>query len=129
MKLGYTILYVPDVTAAIGFYEVAFGLERRFVDDENTYGELKTGDTVLAFASEELSRQNGVDARPTRPGEPAPGFELAFVTDDVEAAIQRATEHGAELVQPAADKPWGQVVGYVRDLNGVLVEICTAMGG
>jgi hypothetical protein len=27
------------------------------------------------------------------------------------------------------EKPWGQVVAYVRDLNGYLVEICTPMAG
>jgi lactoylglutathione lyase len=26
-------------------------------------------------------------------------------------------------------KPWGQVVTYVRDGDGVLVELCSAMGG
>ena len=29
-------------------------------------------------------------------------------------------------VEPHA-KPWGQVVAYVRDLNGFLVELCSAM--
>jgi len=30
MKLGYAIFYVPDVEAAVTFYERAFGLKRRF---------------------------------------------------------------------------------------------------
>jgi YD repeat-containing protein len=25
-------------------------------------------------------------------------------------------------------KPWGQVVAYVRDKDGFLIEICTPMG-
>jgi len=31
-------------------------------------------------------------------------------------------------VQPPVAKPWGQVVSYVRDVNGFLVELCTAVG-
>lgn len=31
MKFGYTILYVQDVAEAVQFYELAFGLERRFI--------------------------------------------------------------------------------------------------
>lgn len=29
MKLGYTIVYVPDVQASVEFFERAFGLKRR----------------------------------------------------------------------------------------------------
>ena len=25
------------------------------------------------------------------------------------------------------EKPWGQVVAYVKDLNGIIVELCTSM--
>jgi lactoylglutathione lyase len=28
-------------------------------------------------------------------------------------------------VKPLARMPWGQTVGFVRDPDGVLVEICT----
>jgi hypothetical protein len=28
-------------------------------------------------------------------------------------------------VQPTKQKPWGQTVGYVRDPDGFLVEICS----
>jgi hypothetical protein len=31
------------------------------------------------------------------------------------------------VVEPVS-KPWGQTVAYVRDLDGFLVELCTAMG-
>jgi hypothetical protein len=30
-------------------------------------------------------------------------------------------------VQELADMPWGQTTAYVRDLDGFLVEICTAV--
>lgn len=48
--------------------------------------------------------------------------------DDVPAAFARAVASGAVAVQPPTQKPWGQVVSYVRDGNGFLVERCTAVG-
>jgi uncharacterized glyoxalase superfamily protein PhnB len=128
MKFGYTILYVPDVPATLAFYGAAFGLETRFLHPEGDYGELETGATALAFVSEALRDQNGVVARDNRPGEPAAGVEIALVTEDVAGAFAKALEAGAAEVIPVAKKPWGQHVGYVRDLNGVLVELCSPMG-
>ena len=39
--------------------------------------------------------------------------------------MQKAREAGATLVSAPENKPWGQMVAYVRDLDGFLVEICT----
>lgn len=47
MKLGYTIVYVPDVAASLAFFEQAFGIERRFLHESGMYGELDTGATTL----------------------------------------------------------------------------------
>lgn len=128
MKLGYTIIYVSDVTATIEFYERAFGLERRFIDDSNIYGELETGDTVLAFAAEPMAEMNGLTIRPNRLGQVAAGFEIAFVTDDPQAAFATAVAAGAIAITAPAAKPWGQVVGHVGDLNGCIVELCSPIG-
>jgi len=35
---------------------------------------------------------------------------------------------GAEIVKQPEAKPWGQTVGYLKDLNGFLVELCTPVG-
>lgn len=58
MKLGYTIVYVPDVTASLVFFESAFGLKRGFLHEAGDYGELNTGATTLAFASHALGDSN-----------------------------------------------------------------------
>lgn len=125
MKLGYTIIYVADVLATIAFYEKAFGLSRRFVHESNLYAELETGGTTLAFAGESMATMNGFAIRPNRLGDLAAGFEIALVTDDPKSAYLKAVDSGANAVKPPVEKPWGQVVGYVRDLNGCLVEICS----
>jgi catechol 2,3-dioxygenase-like lactoylglutathione lyase family enzyme len=59
MKLGYTILYVPDVRASLRFYEQAFGLSTKFLHEVGDFGELDTGSTSLAFCSQALLQQLG----------------------------------------------------------------------
>lgn len=128
MRLGYIIIHVPDVWAAIGFYENAFGLMRRFIAESGEYGELDTGTTALGFASEALIATHGVTPTPNRTDRNPAGAEIAFITDNVDAAYAKALAAGAAASMAPAGKPWGQTVAYVRDLNGFLVELCTPMG-
>lgn len=125
MKLGWVILYVPDVEGAVLFYERAFGLKRRFVHESGQYAEMETGGTALAFTAEALATSNGVTYTPNRPDATPFGAEIALVTDDVAAAHAAAVAAGATEVKSPTVKPWGQTVSYVRDLNGVLVELAT----
>ena len=55
-------------------------------------------------------------------------MELAFVVDDVAAACERAVSAGATLLMPAKAKPWGQIVAYLRGIEGTLIEVCTPAG-
>lgn len=128
MRFGYTIIYVPNVPAALHFYQEAFGLEQSFLHESEQYGELLTGDTKLAFVSEDLSKSNGIKFVSNHRNRDAAGFEIALVTDDVSKAFNKAIDAGALLIQEPKQKPWGQTVAYVRDLNGVLIEICSPMG-
>ncbi|MCX6126169.1 MAG: VOC family protein [Proteobacteria bacterium] len=127
MKYGYTILYVEDVLKTVSFYEKAFGLKTRFVHDSNAYAEMETGQTRLAFTSKALAKENGLDFGQLGASfAPAP-FEVALVTDKVEAAFTNAVENGAISLKNPVQKPWGQLVGYVKDCNGFLVEICSPL--
>lgn len=130
MKLGYTILYVPDVPASLAFFEQAFGLKRKFLHESGTYGELDTGETTLSFAAHALGDMNfpGGHVHADQSLQPL-GFELALVTDNVPSAHAQALHAGAaELAAPQV-KPWGQTVSYVRCPDGVLVELCSPMAG
>lgn len=49
VKFSYTIAYANDVDQAIEFYEKSFEFDKAFITDEKDYGELKTGETTLAF--------------------------------------------------------------------------------
>jgi catechol 2,3-dioxygenase-like lactoylglutathione lyase family enzyme len=124
MRFAYAIAYVEDVERSVAFYERAFGLRRRFVDESGQYGEMETCETTLTFASEELGAANLPSGfRRNDPAEPPAGVEIAFVAEDVDAAFRTAAEAGAKEVAEPKTKPWAQTVAYVRDPDGVLVEI------
>ena len=130
IKFGYTIVYVSDVNGAISFFEKAFGMTRKFITEESDYGELDTGETTLAFASHKLGSANfeggyvngSVSEKPL-------GTEIALVTSDVNAMHLTALEYGAKELKAPEQKPWGQVVSYVRCPSGILLELCTPVAG
>ena len=129
MKLGYTILYVPDVAASLRFFEAAFGLRRRFLHESGQYGELDTGETTLAFAAHALGDGNFAGGHVHAHSSPRPlGMEIGLVTADVAAAHARALAQGARELAAPTLKPWGQTVSYLRAPDGCLVELCTPMG-
>ncbi len=129
MKLAYTIIYVPNVTATVEFYEAAFGIARRFIHESGTYAELETGATALAFADEAFVAESLHEFRRNRPTDAPCGAEVGFVVDDVASAFAQAVAAGARPSVEPMRKPWGQTVSYVRDLNGFLVELCTKVSG
>lgn len=127
MKYGYTILYVDDVPKTVSFYEEAFGLKKLFVHESLAYAEMETGTTRLAFTAKSLAQENGLDFGQLGKFSSSPPFELAFVSDDVESSFKKAIANGASKLKEPVQKPWGQLVGYVRDCNGFLVEICSPL--
>ncbi|THB69459.1 MAG: VOC family protein [Desulfovibrio sp.] len=125
MQLRYVIVYVEDVPKATQFYENAFGFAVRFVHESNMYAEMDSGQTLLAFAHNDMLKMNtGLEAQ----GGVKTGFELALTTDDVHAALHKAVNAGAKELAAPAEKPWGQTVAYVQDPFGAIIEICTPMG-
>jgi lactoylglutathione lyase len=129
MKFRYTLLYVQDVAASLRFYERAFGLRTRFLAEGGQYGELEVeGPVSLGFVGNRQAADNLPDGfvannPKSRPG----GFEVGLVTDDVEAAFTKAVQAGAQPAASPTAKPWGQIIAYVRDPDGVLVELCSPM--
>ena len=114
MRYAATIVYVPDVRAALTFYRDAFGLQEGFVAPDDSYGTLTGDGGQLQFAARHMA--------PEEPGEPA-GFEVWIEADDVPAAFAAAQAAGAEPLVEPTQKPWGQTIAYVRDPSGILIEI------
>ena len=120
---------MPDVPASLEFFTRAFGIERRFLHESGTYGELETGQTALAFAAHDLGEMNFPTGHIEAHSSVKPlGIEIALVTSDVLAAHQRAVAAGASELSAPVEKPWGQTVSYVRCPDGTLVELCTPIG-
>jgi lactoylglutathione lyase len=128
MNLGYVIFYVADVAATAAFYEQAFGLKRRFTAESGHYVEMDTGATALGFTAEAFMAETGLKFTRLRAAATPPAIEIAFVAEDVAAAVERAVAAGAKIVKHPERKPWGQIVAVVSDKDGALVELCTKMG-
>jgi len=129
VKYGYTINYVSSVTDALVFFEKSFDIKRRFLTEEEDYGELQTGETVLAFATHEIGKTNFSGGYVSAEDSEKPlGIEIALVTEDVKLAHENALKNGATELKKIEKKPWGQVVSYVRCPFGILLELCTPIG-
>jgi uncharacterized glyoxalase superfamily protein PhnB len=93
------------------------------------YAELDTGATLLAFVGEAFLASakllGDLSTRVSRPELDPIGAEVAFVTDDMDRDWKRAVAAGAVVVKEPELKPWGQTAGYLRDLDGNIVELCT----
>jgi lactoylglutathione lyase len=127
MQLGWTIVYVDDPPAVLEFYERTFGLTRDFVAGDS-YAQLDTGATKLAFAAYSLGEDNfpGGVRRAGADG-PPPNVEIVLVHEDVDTAYRIALDAGCESLAAPQDKPQGQRVAYVRDPFGTLLELATPL--
>ena len=126
VRFGYTIVYVSNVNDALSFFEKAFKMNRKFVTEENDYGELNTGETTLAFATHALGSSNFPGGYISGSASEQPlGTEIALVTSNVDAVHSSALKFGAVELKGPEQKPWGQMVSYVHCPSGILIEICT----
>ncbi|KOP29913.1 VOC family protein [Exiguobacterium acetylicum] len=124
IQYGYTILYSEDSSRTLTFYRDVLGLSVKA--EHGSYIEFETGQTTLAFNTRE-------DVQQLIPGYAIPSgnvqqtLEIGFVTDDVPALYINVAEAGYETVLAPVEKPWGQVVAYVLDPDGHLIELCSPM--
>ncbi|WP_430613052.1 VOC family protein [Flavobacterium sp. JP2137] len=128
ITFSYTILYVSDVARSMDFYQSAFGFKPKFRSPENDYGELISGTTTLAFASLDLASSNLKKGfiRSEIQGKPF-GIELGFVSENLAETLAHALSCGGVIYEEMVEKPWGQTVAYLRDLDGFLIELCSPM--
>jgi predicted enzyme related to lactoylglutathione lyase len=127
MKLGYALVYVDDVEKTMIFYAEAFQLTKGFLHESKQYGEMITGETKLGFVGHETAKSHGFEYEELSLQKKSPGVEIGFLSDDVRSAYAIAIKAGATPVTEPVQKPWGQIVSYVRDCNGLLIEICSPM--
>ncbi|XP_062209208.1 uncharacterized protein LOC133910990 [Phragmites australis] len=124
---AYTVVYVKDVAKSAAFYSAAFGYTVRRLDQSHKWAELESGATTIAFTplhQRETDALTGAVQLPDAPAERGP-VEICFDYADVDAAYRRAVDNGAVPVSAPEQKNWGQKVGYVRDIDGIIVRIAS----
>ncbi len=95
MRLAYVVSYVADVTASLEFYERAFGLRRRYLEQERHYAELVTGETTLAFVSTVRAGEHlPAQFQPVSRADDPVGFELTLLTEDVTPRTSARSQTG-----------------------------------
>ena len=65
--------------------------------------------------------------RRTEPG--APLITLSVEVDDVDQVYGDAVTRGLDIVFPLTDEPWGVRRFFVRDPDGVLINVLTHLSG
>ncbi|KAK1270935.1 hypothetical protein QJS04_geneDACA023477 [Acorus gramineus] len=104
---------------------MAFGHSVRRLDESHRWGELDSGETTIAFTPLHQKETDGITGEVQTPSDPhrrAP-VEVCLAYADVDAAFKRAVESGATAVSEPEEKEWGQKVGYVRDIDGIVVRM------
>ncbi|WP_091233535.1 glyoxalase/bleomycin resistance/extradiol dioxygenase family protein [Microbacterium sp. 3J1] len=113
----FPILRTSDLPRLASFYESAFDavVTYRYTDDGiDVYVALAVGGGALGI---------GLEPRVT-PGDPV---AVWLYVDDVDAAFTGSLAAGAEAVAPPDDMPWGERVAQVRDPDGTLLYLATAV--
>ena len=55
--------------------------------------------------------------------EPASGVALSIEVENVNQMHARAIERGLEILYPLTDEPWGVRRFFVRDPNGIVINV------
>lgn len=121
----YVVIVVADLDRAVAFYTEVLGLP--LGHRSGPFAQLATGVTRVALYEREAMASTLGVGELRSPDPNAPGFELGFKVDDVDAAYAELVAAGAEPTTPPTDRPWGQRTAYVRDPDGHLIELAAAI--
>ena len=118
-------LGVRDFARSRAFYADKLGWPVHQEADNWVCFLLGDGSSALAlYPWDELADDAGVPGD----GSGFRGVTLAYNVrsdDRVEAVLAEARRAGAEIVQPAQQRPWGGYSGYFADPEGYLWEVAT----
>lgn len=113
-------LFVEDMEAAKGFYQMVFELPLIFEDNDSTV--FKFGGTLV-----NLLKTTAVPEliEPATIANPHAGHRFVFTieVDDVDAMCAQLTERGVKLLNGPVDRPWGVRTASFIDPGGHIWEI------
>jgi PhnB protein len=117
-------LAVDDATAAIDFYQRAFGAKERsrMSGPDGTIGhaELEIGDS-LVMLSDPFPQAS--TKTPSELG--GTSVSVFMYVEDVDTVVKQAVDAGATVTMEVADQFWGDRFGSVKDPFGHLWSIAT----
>ena len=118
----FPILACRDLPAARDFYLAVLGGREayRFPEEgDPVYLTLEIGGSTIGLSDGRGRTAYGEPALPAS-GHPV---DLCVYVDDLDAVLAAAPRHGGALVAEAAEMPWGERVGWIRDLDGIHVLV------
>lgn len=123
-RFSFTYLWTPDVEATLRFYERAFGLPVRRAARDGDWGLVGDPGHPLGIEGHHLAPERAGGRFPDTyvRGQPA-GFYLVLDVAELESAFRRAVDAGCEVLSPPERTAVGNRVAWVRDPNGVVVEL------
>jgi uncharacterized glyoxalase superfamily protein PhnB len=109
---------IADMAAALRFYRDVLGFEvlRGGPEDSNCSLEHGTARLMLETTADHYGESYNAAIR-ERLGNPSP-HALYIESDDVDALHERITAAGGRVVDPIADRTWGQREFTVEDAEG-----------
>ncbi|MBP8823764.1 MAG: VOC family protein [Flavobacteriales bacterium] len=121
------ILYVADQARSTRFYRALLGCDPLL--DVPGMTEFGLGPAVKLGLMPEQGIARIISGPMPHPaqGQGVPRCELYLLVDDLEAAVVRAKEAGAHVVDPARDRDWGHRVAYFADPDAHVVALAAPL--
>jgi lactoylglutathione lyase len=121
------MLYVGDVEKTVRFYECALDGRCEHAHDDHSYAEANLGSLTLGVVDLGYARRHFPGQfRPLELSDAPVGMEIYVEVSDVEATCRRAVRAGATSLGDPVDRPWGRRSVFLRDPNGVVIEVASA---
>jgi lactoylglutathione lyase len=116
------MLSVGDLSKALKFYRDILGgvLAYQYPPEgEPVFVTLNFGETEIGIGVLGGKPLHGVQQRPAI----GHRIELCLFVENPDEAVKVLAAHGARIVMPPQDLPWGERAGYVEDPDGNLVML------
>lgn len=127
-RVGQPNLYTTDIGRMVRFYRLlGFAEIYRFPLPDGTvaFATLRKGPFYLTLAHYQVIRQStGLPLGTTRRQQ----SDITVLVSDVDKMVARLAQHGATVLLPPTDQPWGERQAFVADPEGNYVQLSTHNG-
>ena len=129
MKRAMFILYVADQQRSRDFYRAVLAVEPSLDVPGMTEFPLLEGSTLGLMPEQGIKNLLGDSLPNPTAANGTPRAELYLVIDNAASYHQRALEGGGQEVNPMAERPWGDRVGYSLDPDGHVLAFAEPVQG